>query len=481
MSQRPRVLVELGVELDRAAREVLVDVSKSGRRTIAGRLRWRWRAVPVLALLVLGGTAVAFASGLFSFGAPVPPTPIFSSADVGLGAVIPGSVKLLPIATPDPKGGPPWGLRVLTTTRGAGCVQVGRLVDSRLVALGQDDAFANDGRAHELPVSAAVTSFGCTPLDSNGRFFNSITMLGQTASAAWWFRSTTCVPTGTPQSTSRAHPACPLADERDVYYGLLGPDAKSITYTLAGQTRTQATTRPDGAYLIVADASAHQRIPGAGGGTADDVPVFSPITSIQYTDGATCHLLTAHKWIAGFHACSPPLKEPIGYAPAIAPTPAQVTAPITARVTYTHVIRFPARVIHTGTRVIHIRAQSISIPARHEITVSFKSRIAIRTLRAQYQLEWHNPREPARVDSYTSIGDSNGFVTRAEADLGEAGAGADIAAGQTLTANIGLLGPPLTHGMVHGTITLYYSTGPSVDGELPTKKIPVGSFTATIP
>ena len=98
-----------------------------------------------------------------------------------------------------------------------------------------------------------------------------------------------------------------------------------------------------------------------------------------------------------------------------------------------------------------------------------------------YQLEWHNPREPARVDSYTSIGDSNGFVTRAEADLGEAGAGADIAAGQTLTANIGLLGPPLTHGMVHGTITLYYSTGPSVDGELPTKKIPVGSFTATIP
>ncbi len=383
--------------------------------------------------MVLGGAAVAFASGLFSFGTPVPPTPIFSNADIGLGAVIPGSVKLLPIATPDPEGGPSWGLRLLTTTRGAGCVQVGRLVDGKLVALGKYDAFANDGRAHELPVSAAVTSFGCTPLDRNGHFFNSVTMIGQTASAAWWFRSTTCVPTGTPVSPNRAHLECPLADERDVYYGVLGPDAHSITYTLGGQTRTQATTGSDGAYLIVTDASAHERISGTGSGTADDVPVFSPITSIQYTDGAVCHLLTAHRWIVGFHACSPPLKVPIGYVPAIAPTRAQVAAPITARVNYTHVIRFPARVIHKGTRVIRIRAQSISIPARYEITLSFKSRIAIRNLRGQYQLEWHNPVEPASVDNYTSIGDSGVLVTRAEADLGYAGRGADIAAGQTLT------------------------------------------------
>ena len=233
------------------------------------------------------------------------PTPVFSSARSGLGALIPGTVKLLSVATADPGGGPAWGLRVLSTTRGAGCVQVGRLVDGKLVALGEDGAFGNDGRAHALPTSVAINSFSCALLDSQGQFFTSVTMLGQTASAAWWYRSTSCVPTGTPRARSSTHPACPLGDERDVYYGLLGPQATSITYTVAGQRHTQATVGPDGAYLIVTDVSAHQRIPGAGGGTADDVPVFSPITSIQYRNGATCHLLTAHKWIVGFHACAP--------------------------------------------------------------------------------------------------------------------------------------------------------------------------------
>ena len=65
---------------------------------------------------------------------------------------------MLPIAAPDPAGGPDWGMRVLSTTRGEGCLQLGRIVDGKLGALGQDDAFANDGRFHELPVSAAFDS-----------------------------------------------------------------------------------------------------------------------------------------------------------------------------------------------------------------------------------------------------------------------------------------------------------------------------------
>jgi len=481
VSEQPRVLAELGAELHRVARDVLGDAPARREPSLAGRLRRRWRTLPVVVLIVLGGAAVAFASGLFSFGAPVASTPIFSNADIGLGAVTPGSVKLLSITTPDPQGGPPWGLRVLRTTREAGCVQVGRLVDGKLVALGQDGAFANDGRAHQLPVSAAVTSFGCTPLDSNGEFFNSVTMLDQTASAAWWFGATTCAPTGTLQPARRKQPECPLAEERDVYYGVLGPDAKSISYTLDGRTRTQATTAPDGAYLIVTDASAHQRILNLGVGTADDVPVFSPISSIHYTNGATCHLLTADKWIVGFHACSPTLKEPIGYVPVPAPTTAQVAAPIHARVIYTHVMLVPAHEIQTAKRTIHIRARAIPIPPQYEVIVSFRSRIALRNLRGQYELEWHNPREPARVDSYTTIGGSNVWLARGEADLGVSGYGADIAIGQNLTATLGQLGPKLAPGTVRGTITLRYSTGPSLDGDLPTKKIPVGSFTATIP
>jgi hypothetical protein len=478
VSDRPRVLVDLGVELDRAARETFSADSTTTRK-LARRRWWRWRAVPAVLLLVLAGGAAAFATGLFSFGAPVKATPVFSNPRAGLGALTPGTVRLIPIATADPQGGPAWGLRVLSTTRGAGCVQVGRLVDGKLVALGQDGAFGDDGRAHALPVSAAVNSFSCVPLDGNDRFFNSVTMLGQTASAAWWLGSTTCIPTGTLGATSRAHPACPQRDERNLYYGLLGPDAKSVTYKLAGDVKTQATVGPEGAYLIVT-ASNHQHIANSGGGIADDVPVYSPITSIQYRNGATCRLLTAHKWIVGFHACSPSLREPVGYVAVSAPTAAQIATPIHATVIHTSVIRVPARVIQTSSRVIRTRAQAIHIPARYEIVVSFKSHVAIVSLRGQYQLEWHNKRMQPGVDGYTTIGGNNGPSIGGEF-LGAASAGADIAAGQTLTATIGEVGPALASGVTSGTITLNYSTGPSLDGAQPTRHIPVGSFTVRIP
>jgi hypothetical protein len=489
VSERPRVLVELGVELDRVARETLSGDEPSGSGTVRWRGWRRWHAIPVLAVLVLGGAAVAFASGLFSFGAPVASTPVFSDADVGLGAVLPGTVKLLPIATPDPQGGPAWGMRVMSTTRGAGCVQVGRLVGGKLAALGQDDAFDNDGRAHELPLSAAINTFSCTLLDSKGQFFNSVTVVGQSASAAWWFRSTSCVPTGTPRSASAAHPACPLRDERDVYYGVLGPDAKSITYILDGKQYTKATVGSPGAYLIVTDApSAHQPLGGAGGGTGDDVPVFSPITSIQYRGGTTCHLLTAHKWIVGFHACKPALNVPLGYVRAIAPTRAQIAAPIHARL-----INTPARVVHFHARPRRGLPTSgvIHVPASQQLVVTFKSRIAITTMRGQYGLEWHDSRMQPQVDGFTMMGTGGrlGIGFSSGELIGAAGAGTNVAVGQTVTGTItSAIGPRapaslrLIHGeTVHGTITLRYSTGPSIDGDLPTAKIPVGSFTITIP
>lgn len=458
MSDRPRVLVELGEELDRVAREVLSSESTTVTPTRANRRWWHWRAVPVVALVALGGAAAAFASGLISFGAPAKPSLVFSNPRTGLGALQPGTVKLLPISTADPHGGPPWGLRVLSTSRGAGCIQVGRLVDGKLAALGQDGAFGNDGRAHELPVSTPIDWFSCTLLDGKGQFFNSVTLENQAASAAWWFLSQSCVPLGTRRVVGRRSPVCPQRDERNLYFGLLGPEAKGIAYTLSGQTRTQATVGPEGAYLIVTDASAHHLLPflpGEGGGTADDVPVDSPITSIQYRNGATCHLLTSRRWIAGSRACSPSLQEPVGYVPAgSAPTPVQVATPIEARL---------------------IRGRQ----GRAEISISFKSRVAITNLRGQYQLEWHNPRMPPKVDGFTTIGGA--AMIQAGDFVGAASTGADIAAGQTVTATIGGFGPALTQGVTRGHITLRYSTGPSLDGYLPTAKIPVGSFAVKIP
>jgi hypothetical protein len=59
--------------------------------------------------------------------------------------------------------------------------------------------------------------------------------------------------------------------------------------------------------------------------------------------------------------------------------------------------------------------------------------------------------------------------------------GADVAAGQTVTATLGGFGPALAHGVARGTVTLRFSTGPSLDGSLPSAQIPVGSFAVTIP
>ncbi len=479
------ILEEIGAEIERIVR---AEESPPPARARARRKRARWRRarpLSVIVALALGCTGAAFASGLLSFGAPVSSTHVFSSAQVGLGALTPGSEKLLAIATPDPQGGPPWGLRELTTTRGAGCVQVGRLVDGSLVALGQDGAFGNDDLAHQVPASAGINSFSCALLDSKGQLFHSVTFIGQTASAAWWFRSTRCVPTGTPQPTSAAHPACPLRDERDVYYGLLGPDAKSITFTVGGRRRTQATVGAQGAYLIVTDAAARQQIPGAGGATSDDVPVFSAITSIEYRNGATCNLLTAHRWLVGFRACSPSLDLPVGYARPLAPTEAQIAAPV-----HTTLLRTAARVAHlrVSPRAGPSSTRLIRVAAGQEIVVSFKSRISIDSLRAQYSMEYRRAGAPAQAEAFATMRPQTVAPRSGEGVIGIDGMGSDVAAGETVTGRIaGAIGPGvapwarLGPGLIRGKVILDYATAPELDESFPSTKLSVGSFAVEVP
>ncbi len=194
-------------------------------------------------LLMLVLAAVAFASGLISFGAPAVSVPVFANPRMGLGRIAPGTVRVVPVSVPDPQGGLPWGMRVLSTTRGVGCLQVGRLLDGRLVALGQDGAFGNDGRAHELPLSTNIERLNCSFVDGRyGRIFDSVTIKSQPASAA---PGVHCEPPGTYASSHRASfSSCPLVDERDLYYGMLGPDAMSLTYAAGGKSRTLDTVGP---------------------------------------------------------------------------------------------------------------------------------------------------------------------------------------------------------------------------------------------
>jgi len=325
-------------------------------------------------------------------------------------------------------------------------------------ALGQDGEFNDDGRFHEVPAGSSIQFPACSALDGNGRIFNNVTVGDQPASA--WDGFLTCVPAtatgperapeleppagGSEKSPERRRPVsiCSQADERNLYYGLLGPDAESVTYTSGAQHRTIPTAGPEGAYLIVTEAPAHQLFDaGPAGGTSDVVPVDGPITEIHYRDGSTCHL-TARSWIGGASACTPTLQVPVGYLPVKTPTAAQVRTPVRARV------------VRNGR-------------GEREILVSFVSRVPLTEYRSEYSLKLDESELHGRATA----------PYRVNAD-------ADVAAGQAVTTRIqhhGLHGGSVPAGIYRGAVTLISATGPALYEGPGTVYIHVGSFSVRVP
>src|SRR4051794_38495930 len=158
MAERLRALDELGEEFARVA---------GGR---AGRARSR-RVLVLAALAVLLLAAVALAATGVLTGEPVrnPPGVRFTPK-AGVGTPLLRTARLVDVRVADPGGGPPWAMRTVRTTRGLGCVQLGRLAGGRLGVLGQDGAFADDGRFHELP-TAVLAEAECRPADGAGHVF----------------------------------------------------------------------------------------------------------------------------------------------------------------------------------------------------------------------------------------------------------------------------------------------------------------------
>jgi hypothetical protein len=423
-----------------------------GRRT--GLRASRWRVLPVMLLLVLVGAAVAFASGLITFGAPVASVPVFANPRAGLGRVAPGTARLLPLSVPDPRGGLPWGMRVLQTTRGVGCLQVGRLLDGRLAALGQDGAFGDDGRAHELPLSTNVERLNCSFVDGHGRIFDPVTIKSQVASAA---PGVYCEPPGTyAPSHHAAFSTCPLADERNLYYGTLGPDATSLTYSASGTSHTVATLGADGAYLIVMPGTTPVLRRGRESRTRGALRIRrDPRLQPDHRDPLPRrgHLVTAERWIYGARACAPPLPEPFGWVQIGVPTHAQLATPIHATL---------------------IR----DAEGRPAIRVRFTSRVAISSLLGQYQLHWH---EPGMAPDAYAAGPIDEAASASYSGL--IPQGRNIAAGQTLTKTLdqNRFGPRLAPGITTGSVILDYATGPLIQAEEDTAKIPVGTFKIRIP
>ncbi len=176
------LLREMGEELHRLFLAQERGRALSGTRSRRGFAAFNARVIVALVALLLVAAAVALADGLLS-GAPVTP-PYRTQPTKDDGAPIGASATLLALSVPDPAGGLPWGLRMLSTTRGVGCLQYGRLYDGQLGVLGEDGAFGDDHRFHALsPQDAVVGSDGCGPLDAGGRLFMAVQSQAVPASA----------------------------------------------------------------------------------------------------------------------------------------------------------------------------------------------------------------------------------------------------------------------------------------------------------
>lgn len=422
----------------RARRRIRTSWMRRGHR--------RSSAIVLVAMLVVSAGALA-AGGVIPIGAPAEPHESSFYALKG-GGIVKGTVRLLPVSTADPVAGLPWGMRVLSTKRGEGCVQVGRLLDGQLGAIGQDSAFHDDGLFHEFAVNTFGAERACTLLDGNDRLFLNA-VVGDIPASAWRgnYPDKGCVPsTAGPyerfaeDGSRKPYPVCPQADERNLYFGLLGPDAKSVTYALDGQTHTLATAGPEGAYLIVTKASPTQLFNFDAGGTQDVVPVDGPITELHYRNGATCHL-TPRSWIGGRYACTPELKVPVGWVPprTPAPTVAQVTSPL-----HVHLIR--AR------------------RGEYEAVLEFTSRVTISSAHSSYTVEWHEAGQPAQVNSFAPPQPS--FP----------------AAGQIETVRMGRRPGGLHRGPVTGEVVFQDQSGPgNLEEAGGTIEHTVGRFTLTVP
>lgn len=214
---------------------ILSDLENELRRA-AARPRRRWWSASRGAVLVTGFVLVGGAAGAAGLGLVAADPDAQAHVDQEIPTAITGQPvrngTLAPVRAPDPDGGPPWGIRVTSTSRGAACVQVGRVVDDQLVVLGRDGAFDDDGRAHVVPVGRDI----CVPTAADG------TPL---------LRSRTAITTSS--GLERCRDRCPAGAHRALRWGFLGPQATAASYRTAAGRTTDQPIAPGGvgAYLFV--------------------------------------------------------------------------------------------------------------------------------------------------------------------------------------------------------------------------------------
>jgi hypothetical protein len=274
-------------EVEHALLDAVARDQAARRRTRLARIRASSLRLPAVALLaLLGTTTIALAaSGVILTGSNVP-TPGRLRPGYELGVPVRGGSELLPLRAPDPAGGLPWGMRVVGTTRGYLCVQIGRVQDGMLGELGIDGAFHDDGRFHRLPADAlgAQLAFGvnCELSDRSGF---SAAISGLPPSAVGLHPSTA---SNTSANVSRA-------SLREISFGLLGEHARTIAYRSEDGVKTAEVLPGLGAYLIVQRATQGGQPGEASESSApagDPVDPDGTLTAITYSYGKrTCKVI----------------------------------------------------------------------------------------------------------------------------------------------------------------------------------------------
>jgi hypothetical protein len=389
MSQLPQLRDSLMLAAERQVRQRAATHQSAPREPWVSGAR---RGSLTLALLagLLATAAVAYAATeLIQAGSPVRSREAFTT-DAGAGIAIPKTEGLLGIAAADPAGGPPWTMRVYETSRGLGCVQVGRLVQGRIGVLGQDGAFQDDGRFHPLPVQASQAEGNCVLLDGHGHAFLAISNYGAPASGL----PHECHLLGSRAAAER----CTRANPRDIFFGLLGPAVRTITYTLGSQTHTIPVVGSDGAYLIVERTPAWVTARGAGGGVAGAVPggggsldgklLPQPIRKVTYADGQTCTITQFGQHNGHGGSCLPP----VGYT-----TPK-------IRFPNIHELSSPVRVLARSGMPVTGDPSAGKVP---ELLISFTARVAVQSALSGYSVTLNSP----------DTGKCRGLIEQANAEV----------------------------------------------------------------
>ncbi len=369
----------LGEALSAAARRQEAD--RRVRWSVRSWLSHRMGAAVVALALALTGGAIAVAATGFLSGSPVPEVGEKPTPGVGNGVPAAGGSHLLALRAADPEGGLPWGMRVVHTTRGSVCVQMGRVQDGRLGQLGIDGAYHDDGRFH--PLSADIL-----PID-DGYANISCILPGQTLMS----RS----PTQDRNAEWMVGPrrVKPTAQElRSIAYGLLGPHAVSITY----HTPTGAQTRPvspgSGAYMIVEPVSLPISRIGIGGNligwvsgheVSPDIPNlerFSGLRTVTYRFGSL--LCAIGSLPQGIKRCP-------------APPPPSENA------------REPTRSLHEPVRVTAVAqsrkscSKAFLLDPCYRARVEFKAPYAVVSTAGEYQIEAESTCHNARPSGWPVI------------------------------------------------------------------------------